>query len=692
MMLPSSISYGASSLSFSPKIASTPVAPTSAGGSVVSWSINPALPAGLTFSTTDGSISGTPSAPSATVNYVVTAQNSGGQSTVSLKIAVGPNAVIDLGHQTEIQTLRASATRLLSADQAGHWYLWDYSAATVIASGVGTVDMAGSTLIVQTPTGLDVRAVSDGHTTVTIPTTTISWWKLATDGSYVTAGNASGLSAWTIDGTLLFSLAGDYSQAIAFATPATILVARSPAGQSVVQSIAVPAGTTSLSAAFNGTFNSWFTDGSAFTTTAGNTSTISAFVYSVSGVQQRGFANLPTGATIGGRGNWVWTYPNAGTTGPTLNIYPPTGSAPATASFVVSSAETIIPSDDTLALIDRSTVGGISIVDLSGSTPTRTDYIAPITLPGEAIPVGAPFAAVSASQWVVGNPDGLVLDGTSIGHTPRYFGYGQATSVAGGSSYFAVATASGTLLYFDSNTLALAGKINFNSVKLALSTNGSVLAAMSPPTTTGAGALNIYALPTGGLQYAWPEARDLALAGSGSVLAQDVFSATSLLYTQEAAPTTGGSLIFSTSFNSGANIVPQPRLRISPDGSLVVTSEIGTPPPRWAGCPLHSCLKPVAQRSPGHHAGAIYDATGTPTGATCALPELLQFQPISSDLVYDPGSNEILSVSTGAISWASGDALVANQSAVYTYGAELAAIAGSNVVFLSGSSILAQPY
>ena len=62
--------------------------PTSTGGPVASYSVSPALPAGLTLSATTGIISGTPTAVAATANYTVTASNSAGSTTATLTITV----------------------------------------------------------------------------------------------------------------------------------------------------------------------------------------------------------------------------------------------------------------------------------------------------------------------------------------------------------------------------------------------------------------------------------------------------------------------------------------------------------------------------------------------------------------------------------------------------------------------------
>jgi hypothetical protein len=88
--LPPSIAYGSGNFSFTVGTAISTLNPLNTGGPVVSWSINPTLPAGLGFSTLDGSISGIPSALSPASGYTVTASNTGGSCMVIPMIAVNP--------------------------------------------------------------------------------------------------------------------------------------------------------------------------------------------------------------------------------------------------------------------------------------------------------------------------------------------------------------------------------------------------------------------------------------------------------------------------------------------------------------------------------------------------------------------------------------------------------------------------
>ena len=65
----------------------TPLLPT-VTGLVTSYTVQPALPAGLSINSTTGKISGTPTAATPVANYVVTAANSTGSTTFTLSITV----------------------------------------------------------------------------------------------------------------------------------------------------------------------------------------------------------------------------------------------------------------------------------------------------------------------------------------------------------------------------------------------------------------------------------------------------------------------------------------------------------------------------------------------------------------------------------------------------------------------------
>ena len=736
---PSNVSYGATSLTLSAGVGSSTLTPTNAGGPVVSWSISPALPEGLSFSATDGSISGVPTVPSAAAQYVVTAQNSGGQLTVALTIAVNAAPLITLGHQASVLQIRSTATTVLSIDSYSTWILWNYSTAALIASGnsscspaidqtcalVGTVgagpqsllaDVAGTTAVLVTPTGLEVHSTADGNTSGSIVTSG-TWWRLATDGSYIATGSSSGLSAWSPSGQLLFSHAGDYSKAFAFAAPGQVLVGAGAAGANVVETIAVPSGTATTGPQFNGAFSSWFTDGGSFITMVGGST---ALIYSNAGTQQ---GILTTSTAPVGQGNWVWTSSSSGTV---LNVYPATGTSQvAAATYTFSSGAGLFASGLTIGVFPGASGSAASVVDLSGTSPSKTDYTSTIA-------VGGPYTAVSASQWLAS--DGFrLIDGASLASTPRAFGYGEVLDIAGGTGHFAVATSGGNILYFNSTTLALEGTIPFSASRLALSGDGTLLVAARPGTGSSEHDVRIYQLPAGGSPiYTWPydstngatTPEDVELSSSGTVLGQVLSIANTQGYTLEASAPTGGSQVFSAVAvaPSGTVQVQPPPLRISPDGTLVAYSQTDSPLegaelPTDAGTTLlqNGALVGVFNgltvgwlddsrlvvnnygtgtgRLPGNiYTGCtLYGPNGVATGSACALPyEVLQFQPVTTDGIYVPGKNQILSVSTGGVTWMSGDP---NLSVPFSgNGGPLGAIAGSYAIFVSGINLLVQTF
>ena len=83
---PSALSYTKGTAIYAIRAPITPNSPTSTGGAVTMYSVNPALPAGLGLSPSTGIISGTPATATATASYVVTASNSGGGTTATLTI------------------------------------------------------------------------------------------------------------------------------------------------------------------------------------------------------------------------------------------------------------------------------------------------------------------------------------------------------------------------------------------------------------------------------------------------------------------------------------------------------------------------------------------------------------------------------------------------------------------------------
>ena len=83
-----------SSQSVTVNTAITTVTNTSTGGAISSYSISPAAPAGLTFSTSTGQLSGTPTTPQSSTAYTITATNAAGSATATFTLTVSPVAAV----------------------------------------------------------------------------------------------------------------------------------------------------------------------------------------------------------------------------------------------------------------------------------------------------------------------------------------------------------------------------------------------------------------------------------------------------------------------------------------------------------------------------------------------------------------------------------------------------------------------
>ena len=90
---PSGLTYSVNPAVYAVGTAISTNAPSSSGGAVATYSISPALSAGLNLNTATGVISGTPTAVTPAAAYVVTATNVAGSATAGLSITVSTGVV-----------------------------------------------------------------------------------------------------------------------------------------------------------------------------------------------------------------------------------------------------------------------------------------------------------------------------------------------------------------------------------------------------------------------------------------------------------------------------------------------------------------------------------------------------------------------------------------------------------------------
>jgi hypothetical protein len=162
------------------------LSPTVSGGAVVSYSISPALPSGLSFDTTTGVISGTPTAVAALTSYTVTANNSGGSTSFTLEITVNDIAPSALSYDSPNVFTRGTTITALSPSVSGGAVV-SYSISPALPSGLSFDTTTG--VISGTPTAI---AVLTSYT--------------------VTATNSGGSTSFTLEITVEEALATNENQ------------------------------------------------------------------------------------------------------------------------------------------------------------------------------------------------------------------------------------------------------------------------------------------------------------------------------------------------------------------------------------------------------------------------------------------------------------------------------------------------
>ena len=152
----------------------TTLSVANSGGPITSFSVLPALPAGLSLNTSTGDITGTPTAQSTATNYVVTATNAGGNGTFTISITVNPIPPLITYTNNDVYVVGTAITPNLTPNASGGGPVASYSAPTLPAGlsiNASTGVISGTPTAVSPPTGYTVTATNQGGTgtfTITI--------------------------------------------------------------------------------------------------------------------------------------------------------------------------------------------------------------------------------------------------------------------------------------------------------------------------------------------------------------------------------------------------------------------------------------------------------------------------------------------------------------------------------------------
>lgn len=694
------VSYENSQLTLTTGVPVT-LAPLNSGGVATLWTVTPALPDGLAFNATTGTITGVPSGTSNIAQYTVAAQNSGGVAFFNLNIRIDSGVLLDLGHAVEVKQIRHAGNRVLSLDTEGHWALWNATTAARVASGTlsclsnsscaAQIDLAGGVAALATGNTVELRSASNGQ--ILSNATQASWWKLASDGSYLATGTAQALNVWSPTGTVLATKSGNYSQAKAHAAAAELRVANGPAGTNVIEKVTIATGVSANGPTFQGTFHSWFLDGERFFTNIGNT----IWVYGQDS-QQQDIRALPTIQNLTGQGQRFWTRDAA-----PVVVYTVGASGSPTATFTMPSTDTVIASGTTIGVLEYGTAS-LGVIDLAAATPTRIDV--PLT-----VAYISTYAARSDAGWLVGNRRGVVVDATNSPASPTYFGFGHARGIVANSNRIAVSTMGG-ILFFNATTREQEGQINFSSSRLSLSSDGTVLAALANDEDAQYltdRTIKIFALPSGteiqSLPYSYPGPfpKDVVLSGSGQVLGKLVRTP-SAGYFRETTTVGSGTMLWSDTLATSTDSIPDLTTYLSPTGNRIALPDgrhfsggttnlimngnlVGAAPGVPVGWLDEDQLlvnryglstDPIVT---WYATSDIVSPTGQLLRSVKLSSEIRSLQTVDANRIYSPQRNQIFSLTDGSTVWSS-----ENPSR------EMGGVTATHIVFASGSTVRMEPY
>jgi feruloyl esterase len=174
---PTSLSYAINPAVYTKGVPILADSPTSSGGVVMTYSVSPALPAGLTISATTGILSGTPTAISAQANYDVTATNAGGRADSFLQITVNDQAPTALSYNPSTAVYAVQSAIAPNAPTSSGGAVTAYSVNPTLPAGLTMSATTG--VLAGTPTRISGATVyivtasnSGGSTKATLTLTT----------------------------------------------------------------------------------------------------------------------------------------------------------------------------------------------------------------------------------------------------------------------------------------------------------------------------------------------------------------------------------------------------------------------------------------------------------------------------------------------------------------------------------------
>ena len=467
------ISYSQTSYTLTKDVAMTASTPTVNGGAVVTWSISPSLPAGLTFETSNGTIWGTPTAITSSASYTVSATNTGGTDTVAITIVVNDAAPTDLDYSPNTFTLTKGTQMTTVTPTANGGTIVSFSVSPSLPAGLSldtsTGAISGTPTAVTSSASYTITATNTGGTdtaSVTIVVNDIAPSDLdyspnsftLTKGTAMTAvsptTNGGTVVSYSVSPSLPAGLSINATTGVISGTPSAVVstasytITATNTGGSDTASISITVNDIAPSIAYS-TTSFTLTKGTAMTTTAVTSTGGAVVTYSVS-------PSLPAGLSLDTSTGTLSGTPTAVTSSASYTIT-------ATNSGGTDTASVTIVVNDIAPSITYST----NSFTLTKGTAMTT---ATVTSTGGTVV----SYAVSPSL-----PAGLSLD-TSTGAIS-----GTPTAVTSSASYTITATNTG-----GTDTASVTIVVNDIAPSIAYSTNSFTLTkgtAMTTATVTSSG-------------------------------------------------------------------------------------------------------------------------------------------------------------------------------------------------------------